>query len=148
MGAPLGNLNAVANNGGSPTKYREEFCEKVKAHLSQGFSLGSAGSVCGTHQDTLFTWMNVHIEFRRAVKDGRSAGMELWEQRLTNQALTNPGNTAAIIFAMKNLYRDNWMDRVEQVHVGANGGPIQQETAVNVTHDVVKTIANRMNEDI
>lgn len=98
---------------GQPTKYRPEMCEAVLAHLSDGFSLTSACGEIGIVKQTAYNYADEYPEFLDAISIGRSIGMALWEKRLTVQAIENPGNTAAIIFAMKNLYQDDWRDKVE-----------------------------------
>lgn len=110
---------------GRPTKYKPEYCDKVEQHLAQGFSLASWAHVPGVCRETLFEWAGEHQDFFHAIKRGRAAGMELWEQRLANQAKKSKGNTAAIIFAMKNLYKDDWMDRIIQETTGKDGGPVE-----------------------
>ena len=112
---------------GRPTDYRPEYCEQVEEHLAGGKSLTTFGGKVGTHRDTLYEWASVHPDFSDAIKRGRSRGQELWEDRLANLALTAEGNATAVIFAMKNLYRDDWNDRVVNEHTGKDGGPIKTE---------------------
>lgn len=106
---------------GQPTKYRPEMCDVILEHLSLGYSLTAAAGKAGIHKDTAYEYIKKHPQFSDAVKDGRAAGMALWEKRLTTQALKAPGNTAAIIFAMKNLYQDDWRDKVETDHTSSDG---------------------------
>lgn len=113
---------------GRPTDYREEYVEQVVAHLGEGFSLASFGGIVGASRQTIYDWADRHPEFLDAIKQGRAKGQHLWEQRLTRQAVEGTGNTAAIIFAMKNLYQDDWSDKVVSEHTGKDGGPIQVKT--------------------
>ena len=110
---------------GRPSKYTEEACTKVFDHLASGGSLVAAAGKAGVHKDTLFEWCKVHPTFSDLIKEGKALGVEIWEQRLVTQADTNPGNTAAIIFAMKNIYRDDWHDRIVNEMVGKDDGPIE-----------------------
>ena len=104
MGAPLGNQYAVGNNGGRPTEYREEFCEKVKDYL-QGCTdewdeyhktRGNTSntyersmrvklpSICGFAlflgfgEPTLYEWEKEHDEFHKTLDSIRA----LQKQRL------------------------------------------------------------------
>lgn len=111
--------------GGRPTDYREAYVTEVIEHLGQGFTLAAFAGLIGASRDTIYEWASVHPEFSDAIKKGRAKGQHLWEERLANQAVTGAGNTAAIIFAMKNLYQDDWADRIVNEHQGKDGGPVQ-----------------------
>ena len=121
----MSEVNKPKDVVGRPSKYTEEACTKVFDHLASGGSLAASAGKAGVHKDTLFEWCKVHPEFSDLIKQGKSLGMAVWEQRLVMQAIENPGNTAAIIFAMKNIYRDDWRDRVVNEVVGRDDGPIE-----------------------
>ena len=109
---------------GRPSKYQPSYCDELIHHMAQGYTLTSFGGVIGVHRDTLYEWASKHERFSDALKIGRAKGQLVWEQTLRAQALTNSGNTGAIVFAMKNLYRDDWRDKVETEVTGKDGGPI------------------------
>lgn len=106
---------------GQPTKYKPEMCDVVRDHLSLGFSLTSACGKIGVVKQTAYNYAEEYPQFLDAINMGRAIGMALWEERLTVQALESPGNTAALIFAMKNLYQDDWRDRHETDHTSSDG---------------------------
>lgn len=110
--------------GGRPSLYRDAYVNEVIQHLAQGYTLASWGGQIGVCRDTVHEWSKVHPEFSDAVKKGRAKGQALWEERLAAQALTGTGNTTAIIFAMKNLYKDDWADKIVNEHTGEGGGPL------------------------
>lgn len=83
-GAPKGNQNALGNNGGAPTKYRPEYCDKiveffgvtptleevVKKKLESGIIIFPtfekfAHEICVTVK-TLHEWCKEHIEFSQS----------------------------------------------------------------------------------
>jgi hypothetical protein len=97
----------------------------VLNHLAEGYTLASFGGIIGASRDSLYEWAKVHEGFSDAIKKGRAKGQHLWEQRLSKQAIDGAGNTAAIIFAMKNLYQDDWAEKIINEHTGKNGGPIE-----------------------
>lgn len=117
MGAPKGNQNAKGNSG-KPSKYKPAYCNEVKEHLAQGYSLTTWGGTVGICRETCYNWAKEHVEFFNAIKIGRAKGQLVWEQRLETQAASGEGNTTAIIFAMKNLYRDDWADKIVNEHTG------------------------------
>ena len=128
MGAPKGNQYAKGcTTSGGPTKYKPAYPDDVKEHLAQGYTLASWAGTVGVCRETCYNWANKHKEFINAIKIGRAKGQLVWEKRLETQALTNAGNTASIIFAMKNLYKDDWADKIINEVSGPDGKPIQTE---------------------
>lgn len=123
----IGSLNDGTSKPimGRPTKYKEEFCKIAHDHLSEGYSLASVSGKLGVSRDSLFEWAKVHPNFSDAVSMGRANGMLVWEDRLAKIAVDGSGNANATRFAMTNLYRDDWNDRVVSEMVGKNDGPIQ-----------------------
>lgn len=101
---------------GRPSVYKDTYPGLVKEHLAEGFTLASWAGEIGVSRETVYNWSEKHEKFLDAIKIGRSKGMLVWEKRLTTQALKGEGNTAAIIFAMKNLYRDDWADKIVNEH--------------------------------
>lgn len=110
---------------GRPTKYSPAYPDELIAHMADGRSFSSFGGVIGVTRETLYEWAGRYPDFSYALKVGRAKGMALWEERLAKQACFAGGNTAAIIFALKNLYQDDWSDRSQTEITGANGGPIE-----------------------
>jgi len=54
---------------GQPTKYKPEYCKKVKEVLGAGgFNVTFCAEV-GIHEDTFYEWIKVHEEFSEAVKE-------------------------------------------------------------------------------
>lgn len=121
--------NRMSRAVGRPSKYKSDMPQKVQDVLSQGFSFAVACGTIGVTKETGYDWCEKVPEFSDAVRTGRAMGMAIWEKRLADQAMTNPGNTAAIIFAMKNLYRENWHDKIESELSGPGGTPIQANVA-------------------
>lgn len=134
------------NKCGRPSKYKPEYDALVEAHLSEGYSFASFAAIPGVHIDTLYEWMDKHPSFSEAVNKGRALGMAEWERILKIQALSAKGNTAAIIYAMKNLYRDHWQDRMVHEQQGANGGPIQHDHNVVVSREDLNDALEELDE--
>lgn len=117
---------------GRPTDYKQAYCNEVKDHLAEGFTLASWAGTIGICRATAYNWSHNNPDFLDAIKIGRAKGQLVWEKRLANQALTNAGNTASIIFAMKNLYQDDWADKIVNEHTGKDGGAIKTESTVTI----------------
>ena len=65
---------------GRPTKYKEEYCEKLMEHMKQGFSFESFGAIIGVHRDTLYEWELHHSEFSDSKKKGVELSRLFWEK--------------------------------------------------------------------
>lgn len=118
---------------GRPTDYKAPYCDEVLSHLGDGYTLASFAGIVGASRQTVYDWSEAHPEFLDAIKKGRAKGQHIWEQRLAKQAIDGAGNTAAIIFAMKNLYQDDWADKILNEHTGKGGGPIEVAETLNVS---------------
>ena len=125
---------------GRPTDYKPAYVSEVLSHLGDGYTLASFAGIVGAARQTVYDWSEAHPEFLDAIKKGRAKGQHLWEQRLSTQAIAGTGNTAAIIFAMKNLYQDDWSEKIINEHTGKNGGPIEVAETHNVSSGLAKAI--------
>lgn len=65
---------------GRPTKYRKKFCEMLIDHMSEGLSFSSFGGRIGVSRDTLFKWVNDHVEFSDAKNTGMQAHLLKFEK--------------------------------------------------------------------
>lgn len=108
-------------NVGRPSEYRNDFAEKCRAFMGQGFSLTAFAGHIGVNRDTVVDWQKKFPEFSVAVKDGQAARTMYLEQGLLENEI-GPKITARI-FALKNADPEGWRDRHEVS--GPDGGPLQ-----------------------
>lgn len=132
----------MSSKGGQPTKYKPAYCNEVKEHLAQGLTLASWAGTVGVCRATAYNWADAHDEFLDAIKIGKAKGQLIWEKKLLKQADDGEGNTAAIIFGMKNLYRDDWADKIINEHSGPDGKAIE----IDHKHSARERIASRVTE--
>lgn len=86
MPAPLGNTNAVGNEGGRPTLYKEEYVDKVFKLCLLGAIDTEIADFFEVDVDTIYEWKKKHIEFSEAIKKGKlEADMQI-AQSLYNRA--------------------------------------------------------------
>lgn len=129
---PRGTHGGARPNSGPKPKYKPEFCQVAIDTLKDGHSLtGLAGKLSVTKL-TVLNWRKAYDDFDEACRVGTAAAVAWWEERAREAAQTGKGNAAVIIFGLKNRARDDWRDRIDHTHTGANDGPIQQE----VTHTI------------
>lgn len=87
---------------GQPTKYRPEYCERLVAHMSNGYSYEAFAGIIGVCDDTLREWEKVWPEFSAAKKRGVALSRVWWEKVFAGHAAGKIKNgAAATIFAMK-----------------------------------------------
>ena len=106
--------NNFPDPGGQPTKYKTEFCDRVKKFMSQGYSFQAFSAEVGVNQDTLYEWRHVHKDFSEAVKVAQEMSRRALETiMLANATGKMRGSPAAAIFLMKNRFPKEWRDRQE-----------------------------------
>jgi hypothetical protein len=86
----------------------------------QGYSKTAFAGSIGVSRDTILEWAKGYPEFSGAVKQGEAARTRFLEMELLS-ADTGPRVTSRI-FALKNACPDEWRDKQEHAHTGANGG--------------------------
>lgn len=89
--------------GGAPTKYRQDFCEKLVTHMSKGLSFATFAHEVNVSLDTLYDWADAHKEFLESKKAGEIAQKSYLEKIGVALATGQiQGNVTAWIFIMKN----------------------------------------------
>jgi len=120
--------------------YKEEYCQMLIDHMSQGLSYETFAAVVKTHRSTLYRWEAKYSNFRDAKQTGVEAGQLLWEKIGIAQAVGDKalgkGNVASWIFNMKNRY--SWTDRTEQTQV-SNERNFQLAYKVKDAEDAIET---------
>jgi len=107
---------------GRPSSYKPEYCDMLIAHMKEGNSYESFAAEIDTHRGTLYNWEEKFPEFLDAKKTAQHKALKYWEQILQRTALgyntvkingvdtrITP-NITAIIYLMKNRFRDNYND--------------------------------------
>ena len=99
--------------GGRPTKYKEEYCEMLTAHMAEGFSYSSFAAVINVNDDSLREWEKRHPRFSVAKKEGRKKQEFFYEKLFKKGALGGiPNfNSTAAIWLSKNMI--GWRDKIE-----------------------------------
>ena len=93
--------------GGRPSDYKPEYCKQVVEFSARGYSLTAFAGSIKVCRDTITEWMSVKPEFSLAVKRAKAVAALYWERRLQS-AGSKLGDTAPVIFALKNIAPDDW----------------------------------------
>ena len=105
---------------GRPTKYDPSFCEKVIELGRQGASKAEMALDLGIAYSTFDVWQNDKPDFSEAVKAAERLSQGWWEKqgRIATFGGCDGFNATAFIFNMKNRFKEDWRDKVEQEHTG------------------------------
>lgn len=105
---------------GRPSKYDPAMCDVVIACGAEGKTLAEMADEIGVNRSTMREWAEQHPEFSAAVKTGLDKAQAWWERKGREATFgAIPGyNATSYIFQMKNRFKDDWRDKVEQEHSG------------------------------
>lgn len=117
---------------GRPTTYDPSYCEDAVTFLADGYSLAAFAGHIGVSRSTIYKWVDEHDAFSDAVKSGQAKAVLWWETANRNLALTNEGNATSVIFGLKNRAPEEWRDVKATELTGANGGPLETLTAIEI----------------
>lgn len=137
MAAPLGNKNALGNEGGRPSKYRVEFCERVVELGREGKSFTQIAVSLDVSKATLHYWADNYIEFSTALTRAKECEQAWWEQKGMDGLTADKFNSAVWSKSMSARFRDDYTDRKELA--GVPDRPI--ETKEVSRRDLARSIA-------
>jgi len=103
---------------GRPSKYQDDYCEQVIAHLSEGASLTSFAAEIGVARSTINEWMGAHPEFSEACARAKAKCAAWWERVNRNLAVSGIGNQGACKLGLTNMAADDWREKQEIEHRG------------------------------
>lgn len=124
---------------GRPTAYVPSMCSEVVDLGKTGASKAEMAANLGVSRQTFDTWCEVHPEFLDAVKEAISWSQAWWEEqgRKATFGGVDGFNATAWIFNMKNRFRDEWRDKVEQ----------EQTVKGEMVHKVERAVVRPKNTD-
>lgn len=127
-------------SAGRPSKYTPEFCERVIDAGSEGKTITEMADDLDIARSTIYEWIDTYPEFSDAIKRGLQKAQAWWERngRLATFGGVDGYNATSYIFQMKNRFPDDWRDKQEREHTGANGGPIKIETRNQSLDDLIE----------
>lgn len=105
---------------GRPSKYDRAFCDRVIELGKEGASFAEMALDLDVAYSTFDLWKNEIPEFSEAVKAAQRASQGWWEKngRIATFGGHDGFNATSYIFQMKNRFKEDWRDKVEQEHSG------------------------------
>lgn len=117
---------------GRPSTYDPAYCDKVVQFSKAGYSLTSFAAEIGVNRDTISEWMQKHPEFSVAANKAKAVRARWWEEQALEMGEEggNGGRASMVLFMLKNHAPEEFRERQEIAHTGADGG------ALVVTHQL------------
>jgi len=130
---------------GRPTKYQPEYCDKVIELAKEGASKAEMALELDICYATFDNWQNEIPEFLEAVKKAERISQGWWERegRKATFGKVEGFNATSYIFNMKNRFKHDWRDKVEQDHSSSDGS-MTPKPAIDMTKlsvDALREIA-------
>lgn len=141
-----------------PPKYKNDYAEILVNHMKEGNSFESFGAIIHTTTRTLNAWVEKYPAFKLAKEVGKQYELAYWEGLLQKGAtgqlppikkrmttfdgkknikqitiIDEPGrfNATAVIFALKNKFRDLYREKIEVEN--SNADPIENLSQEEIT---------------
>ena len=105
---------------GRPTDYKPALCDRVLELGAEGKTLAEIAADLDVARSTLNDWRAKHEEFAYAINRALEKAQAWWENngRIATFGGFDGFNATSYIFQMKNRFRDDWRDKIEQEHSG------------------------------
>lgn len=105
---------------GRPSKYDPDFCDKIIELAKEGASKAEMALELDICYDTFAVWQKDIPEFSEAVKKAERLSQGWWEKkgRVATFGGCDGFNATSFIFNMKNRFKEDWRDKVEQEQSG------------------------------
>lgn len=102
--------------GGRPTKFKKEYHKSLIEAMKKGHTFTMWCLDNNVPWSTFCDWRKNNNEFSGTCKKGLKFAQAYWEKMMmaTAAGKLKNGNLGAQIFWMKNRFRDDWQDKVEQ----------------------------------
>lgn len=119
---------------GRPTLYKPEYCDAIVDIMAEGYSLEAAAAKLNVNVRSIYEWQSKYEDFSQAINIGRVKALAWWEDRARDASQGAPGSSQIISLGLRNRSRaaSGWVDTVKQEVSGADGGPVQVTTSVDV----------------
>lgn len=130
---------------GRPTKYKEEYCQMLIDHMSEGYSFDSFAGIVEVNIDTLYEWAKVHAKFSDAKNIGTAKSMAWWE-RIGRMGMINEipfFNDRIWRLNMINRFRAQWSDGTKN----ENNDKVKTEIVVRYGNKTDRPMATDSSSD-
>lgn len=130
---------------GRPTKYKEEFCQMLIDHMSEGYSFDSFAGIVEVNIDTLYEWAKVQKKFSDAKNIGTAKSMAWWE-RIGRMGMINEipfFNDRIWRLNMINRFRAQWSDGTKN----ENNDKVKTEIVVRYGNKTDRPVATDSSSD-
>lgn len=130
---------------GRPTEYKEEFCEMLIEHMSEGYSFESFGGVIGVSERVLYDWEKKFPEFLHSKEIGTQKSM-IWWEKIGRMGMINEipfFNDRIWRLNMINRFRSKWSDGTKN----ENNDKVKTEIVVRYGNKTDRPVATDSSSD-
>jgi hypothetical protein len=114
---------------GRPSHYDPSYCELIRELGAQGKSKAQMASAIGVVRNTLDSWAKKYPEFAQAMQAAQELSLAWWETTGQQNMIRSGFNATAYIFQMKNRFREDYRDTVNQEVTGKDGKDLMPEAS-------------------
>lgn len=122
---------------GRPTKYRPEYCERVKELGKLGKSIEQIACELDVGTRTIYEWRDVHPDFSRALDMAREFELHWWETVAQTHMIEDKDaprlNASIWSRSMAARFPAKYRESTKQEITGPNGQPLISGIAVTFT---------------
>lgn len=93
---------------GRPTKYKPEYCSKIKDLMSSGMSKIEAAVQLGVYRDTLYDWTKNFPEFAQAMQEAEQLSQAWWERQARLNIGSKEFNHRLWEYNIRCRFRQDW----------------------------------------
>lgn len=112
---------------GAPTKYKEEYNEKIVEWMKQGYSIEEICLELDICKKTFYNWCEENKEFLHSKKKGLDFSKGWWMKKGRTNLENKEFNYTGWYMNMKNRF--GWTDRQDTT---TNGKELKQTTIINL----------------
>ena len=105
---------------GRPSKYDPKYCDLVLKIMGEGLSLTAFAGHIGVDRATIDNWRQEFPDFFLACKQGQAVRTMFLERGMLQPDMPGPAVNARR-FALANAAPDEWREKQQLEHTGANG---------------------------
>lgn len=107
------------NQGGRPTKYQPEFCDRIIDLGTQGMGICEIAVELGVVRQTIYSWKDQHSEFLDAFTRAREKSQAWWERQGREGLSSREFNHGLWKLNMVNRFPKDWSDKQKVEHANS-----------------------------
>jgi hypothetical protein len=127
---------------GQPTKYRQEYCDRVIEWGKEGKSIEWMCAELGVVYNTLVgSWTRLDPEFAEALELAKLYALKWWEDKGQSGLDTRDFNSNLYSRSMSARFPDKWRESTRNELTGKDGAPLSVPDLTGLSDDQLRLLA-------